>query len=70
MIEVIPSTGDQVPLETEMLEAYLWNLTPKEKEWVHEAILLQMKSAEIQQKFGISRHSVYVLKKMLLIKCG
>jgi DNA-directed RNA polymerase len=68
MMELMPSVGDQLPLEKEMLDTYLWNLTDKEKSWVYQAIFLQRKPSEIQQAFGISRNSIYLLKKNALKK--
>ncbi|GAE33998.1 sigma-70 family RNA polymerase sigma factor [Halalkalibacter akibai] len=67
-IELVPSKGGPIPLEYELLEAYLWNLTEKEKTWVYEAIVLQKKPSEIQLTFGTSRNSVHQLKKNALRK--
>ncbi|ARK29869.1 RNA polymerase factor sigma-70 [Halalkalibacter krulwichiae] len=68
IIEFEPSTQGQIPLEKEMIEAYLWNLTDKEKRWVHKAIFLEMKSAELQTVFDLSRNSIYLLRKKTLKK--
>ncbi|MFC0560540.1 sigma-70 family RNA polymerase sigma factor [Halalkalibacter alkalisediminis] len=68
MMEVVPSECDQIPLEAELLEAYLWNLTAKEKTWVYEAIILQKKPSEIQAILCISRNSIYTLRKNALRK--
>ncbi|WP_227937582.1 sigma-70 family RNA polymerase sigma factor [Alkalihalobacillus deserti] len=68
VMEFVPSVSDQIPLEAELLEAYLWNLTAKEKAWVYEAIFLQKKPSEIQDIFCISRNSIYTLRKNALKK--
>jgi DNA-directed RNA polymerase len=57
-----------VPLETELLESYLTNLSDREKTWVQEAILLQKKTAEIASQYNVSSHTVRVWRKTALKK--
>ncbi|MFC0469172.1 sigma-70 family RNA polymerase sigma factor [Halalkalibacter kiskunsagensis] len=68
MLEAVPSHLDEVPLESEFLEAYMTNLSEREKTWVYEAILLQKKSAEIANQYGVSPHTVRTWRKGALKK--
>jgi DNA-directed RNA polymerase len=68
LLEAVPTTHEMVPLETELLESYLTNLSDREKTWVQEAILLQKKTAEIASQYNVSSHTVRVWRKTALKK--
>jgi DNA-directed RNA polymerase len=68
LLEVVPTTYENIPLETEILESYLVNLSDREKTWVQEAILLQKKTAEIANQYNVSAHTVRAWRKTALQK--
>ena len=55
--------NNEIPLEMELLSAYLEGLTPNQQLWIKEAIINQKTSAEIAEEYEIHPHSVRSWKK-------
>ncbi|MCQ6264824.1 sigma-70 family RNA polymerase sigma factor [Fictibacillus sp. WQ 8-8] len=68
LTETIPFEGGVLPLENEVLEMYLSDLTLNQRKWVVKKIFLQMKEAEIAEEEGVSIHAVKSWRKQALLK--
>ncbi|KHF38453.1 sigma-70 family RNA polymerase sigma factor [Halalkalibacter okhensis] len=67
-LEAVVSQHETTPLEIELLEPYLTNLSERERLWVKESIIKQKKTAEIASQFNVSTPTVRSWKKTALTK--
>ncbi|WP_332628452.1 sigma-70 family RNA polymerase sigma factor [Halalkalibacter flavus] len=68
LLKAVPTSHETVPLESELLESYLVDLSEREKTWVIESIIKQKKTAEIASEFNVSTPTVRAWKKGALRK--
>lgn len=68
LVETIPYEGGVLPLEKEILDIYLKELTDNQKKWVIKKVIYQMKEAEIAAEEGVSIHAVKSWRKQAIAR--